>query len=518
MKIVFKKARTTSLSADLTILPLIRTQSGKKKGFKAAVSPENSALLDRLDKKYNGQIAAKIKYFDYLPNKENRRSFDVGPRLRLSGLGSTPSLEDWRLLGGDSLQAAKHSLAKSIQISLDSVPKKELHEVLEAVTEGLVLSNYEYTVYKSAPKPSQPIQISFCSNRLELSAGSSAIKSGRVRAEAAILARDLVNCPPTDCGPAQMVREAKKIAKSSRIQCRVFGKQALQKMKANALLGVSQGSATDPALIHLSYRPKQKKRSAKTVVLVGKGITFDSGGLSIKTGKGMEDMKCDMAGAGCVLAVMKGIAELPAKLAPEHEVHALVPTCENMVNAKSQKPGDVVKALNGKTIEILNTDAEGRLILADALSYSERLKPDVIIDLATLTGSCIAALGPDYAGLFSNDREFATELEELGRQTGELLWQLPLASEYRKRLDSRIADLKNIGSGGPGAVIAALFLKEFVPPTVIEKGSWAHLDIAGPAFISSGNNYTKPGGTGYGVRMLLRYLQAGNIVSAKADK
>ncbi len=321
-----------------------------------------------------------------------------------------------------------------------------------------------------------------------------------------MFSRDLVNTPPTDMNPLELTRQARKLSSGSkgRVKIKLFNRKALERLKAFSLLGVAKGSSIEPFLLHLQYQPKKRNKQSKKVILIGKGITFDSGGLSIKSGKGMEEMKCDMAGAACVLGVLKALTLLPIDQLPEHEIHVLVPTAENMINGDSLKPGDVISAINGKTIEVLNTDAEGRLILADALSYAERIKGDMIIDLATLTGACVVALGGEYAGLFSNDEELTETLKVAGLAAGEKSWELPLAAEYRGQMDSEVADLKNIGNGGPGAILGALFLKEFVPADT----PWAHLDIAGPAFGGRSNEYIRRGATGYGVLTLLRMLES----------
>ena len=239
-------------------------------------------------------------------------------------------------------------------------------------------------------------------------------------------------------------------------------------------------------------------------MVIGKGVTFDSGGLSIKPGPSMYDMKCDMSGAAAVLGLFKSFAGrgnsgLPA----QWDIHGIIPTCENLVSSYSVKPGDVVRGLGDKSVEILNTDAEGRLILADAFAYAAKLQPDVVIDLATLTGACAAALGDRLAGLFANDDDLAAKLLDLGLRTGDKLWRLPLETAYRPQLDSKVADLRNIGTGSPGAVTAALFLKEFVP----DGCKWAHLDIAGPAFVNYTSDYSIEGGAGFGVRLLARLVQ-----------
>jgi leucyl aminopeptidase len=265
----------------------------------------------------------------------------------------------------------------------------------------------------------------------------------------------------------------------------------------NGILGVSAGSRNGGALIHLTYRPP--RRAKARVAIVGKGITFDSGGLSLKPAKGMETMKMDMSGAAMVLGIMKA---LPA-LEPAVEVHGFVATAENMPGSGAQKPGDIIRFRNGKTAEVLNTDAEGRLVLADALCLAAELEPDCIIDAATLTGACVVALGPRVAGILGNDQKLIDKLVESGSRSGESIWQLPLYEDYEDDIKSTIADIRNIGGGYAGTISAALFLRHFVGKT-----KWAHLDIAGPAWTDRGLPYHPKGGTGFGIRTLLHYLDA----------
>ena len=415
-------------------------------------------------------------------------------------------LDEWRRLGGAAYRTAQRRREKSFAISLRSVSPGHLERVTRAVVEGARLAGYAFTAFKKNGKKREvvPEEMILLLDGKQTKGIGEAIDAAVLSADATMFVRDLVNMPPSDLNPNDLVRHAREIARQSRgrVRAKIYDARALSKMGAHALLAVGRGSDVRPHLLHLTYRPKSKKKGRKTIVLVGKGITFDSGGLSIKTGKGMEDMKCDMAGAACVLAVMRALSRTKQKI--RHEIHAIVPTAENMINGLSVKPGDIVHAMNGKSIEILNTDAEGRLILADALSYCDRLNPDLIVDLATLTGACVVALGSEYAGLFSNNKELEHDLRTSAGGAGERLWPLPLAKEYRSHIDSPVADLRNISlSGGPGAIIGALFLEEFVPKNT----PWAHLDIAGPAFGSSIGDYGSPGGTGFGVRTLLRFLE-----------
>jgi leucyl aminopeptidase len=302
--------------------------------------------------------------------------------------------------------------------------------------------------------------------------------------------------------PKDIVAAAKEIKlETKRAKLKVFGEVELKRMKANLILCVAAGSESKPYLIHLTL-PAKSRTKVKKVVLIGKGVAYDTGGLCIKPGKSMEEMKYDMAGAAAVLGAFKAFPQIERD---DIELHVIVPTTENSVSAPSVRPGDIVKSMNGKTVEVLNTDAEGRLILADAITYASKLQPDIMIDLATLTGACVVALGDDYAGVFTNDLALRNQLIEAGKQAGELMWPLPLAKEYKGYIKGQVGDLRNIGTGnGAGASIGALFLEEFVPPNM----RWAHLDIAGPAFTSKGGDYSVPGGVGYGVRTLLNFLEA----------
>jgi len=522
MKIVLKKFSSPALAADLLVIPAAAREGKKKKtrsekNFLERFDSATLAAHRSLDSAVGKLLTEGLKRQDFSPAAGRRAevSFDAGKhkigtiRLSaLSGLKKESAPDEWRKLGGDAFLSAKRLRARNTAIVLSHV--KVSPPIIAAIVEGITLAAYQFTAFKGrdaqkkAKSEAQPT-ISLLVDSSPSAALQKALKQALLFAESVCFARDLVNTPPSDMLPVTLVKHARKIARPrSGVSLRVYDRRALTRMKAGALLGVSRGSSSDPYLMHLSYLPGGKARGRKRLTFVGKGITFDSGGLSIKTGKGMEDMKCDMAGAACVLGIFRALAALPKSDRPKHEIHGLIPTCENMVSADSLKPGDVIGAMNGKTIEVLNTDAEGRLILADALSYSERLKSDVIIDLATLTGACIVALGSDYAGMFASDQKLGDTLRTSFDGSGEKLWPLPLAQEYRAQMESDVADIRNIGTGGPGAILGALFLKEFVPAGV----PWVHLDIAGPAFVTKGNEYIKRGGTGFGVLSLLRFAES----------
>ena len=312
-----------------------------------------------------------------------------------------------------------------------------------------------------------------------------------------VLARNLGNRPANDLSPEAFAQAAKEMAEEAKgLRVTILGVKELQKEKMGGILGVSQGSVQEPRMIIIEHRPKKPKKS---VVLVGKGVTFDSGGISIKPGAGMGWMKYDMCGAATVMGIMRAVADLDLPI----KVVGLIPAVENMPSGSAIKPGDILTTSSGKTVEVDNTDAEGRLILADALHYSARFNPDIVIDFATLTGACIVALGHEAAGMMGNDKELMDELQKLGEQVGERVWPLPLYEEYLSYLKSEWADIKNAGSRWGGAVTAGTFLKQWVP----EKVSWAHLDIAGVGYNEKEHNGLPKGASGFGVVLGATFLE-----------
>jgi leucyl aminopeptidase len=365
------------------------------------------------------------------------------------------------------------------------------------------LGNYQFHTYKgkgAADQQKNSVRtITICEqDRAKIAPAERGLSEAHALAEATILARDLVNTPSADMTPAKLAEVAKTIAgKGRRIALKILDAAKMQKLGMRAALAVGKGSAHEPVGVHLIYRPKGKAK--KRVAVVGKAVTFDSGGLSLKPADGMMTMKIDMAGAAAVLGLFQALPHFD----PAIEVHGIFLAVENMPSGTAYRPGDVVKAMNGTTIEVLNTDAEGRVTLADALSYAKTLKPDAIIDLATLTGACVVALGEDISGLMANDRKLADRLLAAAKQTGEPLWELPLFQPYHDLIKSKVADIKNIGGRSAGAITAGLFLSHFV-----DKLPWAHLDIAGPSYAEKETRPDVPfGGTGCGVRLLVRYLQ-----------
>ena len=378
---------------------------------------------------------------------------------------------------------------------LDAAPPDTGREAAaRAVAEGAALGAYRFLRYKEKPEAPAVEQLLVLGKRDR--AVQAALDRGVAVAGAVARARDLVNEPAGAMTPSQLAEEARRAAELGGLDIEVLDEVEIANQGLGGLLGVSLGSDQPPRLVKLTYEPGGRPRG--TVALVGKGITFDSGGLSLKPAEGMETMKTDMSGAAAVIGAMSVLREAGVQA----RVIAFVPATENMPGGRAIKPGDVLKIRNGKTVEVLNTDAEGRLILADGLSLAAEEQPDAVIDLATLTGACVVALGLKVAGLMGNDDGWIGQVRDAAERAGEAVWHLPLPQEYRKDLDSEIADLKNItGTRYGGALTAGLFLSEFTGDV-----PWVHLDIAGPARASSDDGYIAKGGTGFGVRTLVEVL------------
>ena len=368
----------------------------------------------------------------------------------------------------------------------------------QALAEGAALAAYRYTTFKSDTNGTggpRLERVTVVGGPPEVAAG---LERGAVLASAVALARDLVNEPAGSLTPTRMADIASRVASRSGLEIKVYDAAAIHAERLGGLAGVARGSEEEPRLVRLEYTPRRAEAGAPTVALVGKGITFDSGGLSLKTADGMMTMKTDMSGAAAVLATMAVLARLSVPV----RVIGFMPLTENMPGGRAIKPGDVLRARNGKTIEVLNTDAEGRLVLADALSLAVEEQPVAIVDLATLTGAVVVALGRRIAGLMGNDEDLSARLEAASTRAGERLWRLPLPDDYRRDIESDVADIKNIGGpGSAGTIVAGLFLREFVDGV-----PWAHLDIAGTARSDADEGYTTKGATGFGVRTLVELL------------
>lgn len=407
-------------------------------------------------------------------------------KVVLVGLGSDPDTEVVRRAAGCGARA----LAKSTTVAttLHEVP---VHRAAEAVGLGFALGSYTFTRHKTEPKPSQIASL------MLLGADEAAVDEARLGQSIAggvNLARDLINTPSMDKAPEVLAQVARDLAERTGLGVHVLDEAEIAAERLGGLLGVSLGSVKPPRLVELRHQPKGAKG---LVAFVGKGIVFDSGGLSIKTADGMETMKTDMSGAAAVFGAMQVIAEMGLPV----NVLGIAPITENMPSGSAMRPGDVLEARNGKTIEVLNTDAEGRLVLADGLALAAEEKPDLIVDIATLTGTCKAALGEKIAGLFGDDGP-ASIVSDAAEAAGERVWRLPLPDDYRKLIDSDVADMKNTGGKWGGAITAALLLKEFVGDI-----PWVHLDIAGPARATDAEHYISKGGTGYGVRTMVEIVR-----------
>lgn len=369
-------------------------------------------------------------------------------------------------------------------------PKK----AVQAIAEGSILGLYTFRRHITKEPETGEVEELLIVERDEskLPQLERGCATGRVMAEAANFARDMINEPANFMTPSHMAEIAKRVAAEYNLECQVLEREQMQELGMGALLGVAQGSRQEPKFILLQY--KGDASSQKTLGLVGKGITFDSGGISIKPSQDMAEMKGDMAGGGTVMAALRGIAELKPKI----NVTALIPATENLPGGAALKPGDVLKAMNGKTIEIISTDAEGRLILADALSYARKLGLSPLVDVATLTGACRVALGDVTTGAFTNNQELLDKVIKAGEKAGEKLWPMPMYEEYREQNKSEVADIKNTGGRYGGAITAAQFLSEFS-----EETPWVHLDIAGTSHSDKEKGYLVKGATGVGVRTLV---------------
>jgi leucyl aminopeptidase len=367
-----------------------------------------------------------------------------------------------------------------------------------ALAEGLVLGSYRFDKYKKADPDSKVRRIKEIIIHSSKTSGlAEAVNRGQIAGLAVCSARDMANEPGNHWTPSHFAEAGRNLAAKSGLTCKVLGKAAMQKMGMGGIIGVNQGSIQPPQMVILEYHSGDIK--APKLLLVGKGLTFDSGGISLKPGAGMHDMKYDMCGGAAVMAAMQAIAELkPAGI----NVVGIIPAAENMPGPEAMKPGDIIRQYNGNTVEVVNTDAEGRLILADALAYGvEKFKPTAVVDIATLTGAVIIGLGHHRTGLLSNDDKLADRLLASGERCGEPAWRLPMGDEYKKQLESEVADLKNTGGRSAGTITGACFLQEFVGDT-----PWAHLDIAGTAWNYSKKSYIAKGPSGVGVRTLLELV------------
>ncbi len=416
-------------------------------------------------------------------------------RVLLVGLGKADeaNLKSLR----NSVRAAVKALPAGVEnIATDfaglSIKKTTVQQKAAAVAEVVLDAIYKVNAVKAKSIEPHPLkQVVLLADKADAAAAEAGVQQGQGLGLGVALAKDLGNLPPNICTPSYLGKQAEKLAKEYGFKVEVLEQAAIEKLNMGSFLGVTRGSEEPPRFIVLQHL--QGKKSQKPVVLVGKGITFDTGGISLKPGADMDEMKYDMCGAASVLGVFKAIGELKLPL----NVVGLIPTCENMPSGRATKPGDILTSMSGQTIEVLNTDAEGRLILCDALTYAERFEPSAVIDIATLTGACVIALGHHVSGLFANNDDLAKALLAAGEQANDRAWQMPLWDDYQGQLDSNFADMANIGGRAAGSITAACFLSRFA-----KKYDWAHLDIAGTAWKSG----KEKGGTGRPVPLLVTYL------------
>ena len=420
-------------------------------------------------------------------------------RVLLVGLGKERELNEphYRKALRASIKALGNLQAAEAATFLAEVPvkKRDVSWRVAQLVEIAEDSTYCFDRFKSKPADSKKgvakLQV-HVAHKDEVTAGEAGLKQGKALASGVSLAKDLGNLAPNYCTPTYLAEQAKSLVKSHGLQVEVLEQADIEKLGMGSFLGVTKGSVQPPKLIVLQH--KKGKKNQKPVVLVGKGITFDTGGISLKPGADMDEMKYDMCGAASVLGTFKTIAELDLPL----NVVGIIPTCENMPDGNATRPGDVLTSMSGQTIEVLNTDAEGRLILCDALTYAERFEPQAVVDVATLTGACVIALGHHASGLFSNKESLAEELLQAGNEAQDRAWHLPLWDDYQGQLDSNFADMANIGGRAGGSITAACFLSRFT-----KKYDWAHLDIAGTAWKSG----KEKGATGRPVPLLTEFLR-----------
>ena len=455
--------------------------------------------LQSLDRSLGGALSSAAKLEDFSGKRGETLkialSRGTARSVLLVGLGDGASPEkDARTLANRATSAGSRYSVVAIALPADD------DAVLRAAAEGAITGAYKYTRYLTGDRmPKRRVETARLIVKRKDKTAAAAVELGVAMGESITLARDLVNAPPNDLTPHALAEEARKACEAHGVGYESWDKAALAELGADLLLAVNRGSAEEPRMVHMSYVPETKS-SKKRVVFVGKGLTFDSGGLCIKPAASMIDMKCDMAGAATTIAIILVAARLKLPI----EVHGLFGATENMTGSAAYRPGDVFKSLEGKTVEIINTDAEGRLVLADVLAYAvKKLKPDYLIDHATLTGACMVALGPWTAALYANDDELAAAYAKAAGEQGESFWRMPLEEDLREQLKSDIADLKHMGDRYGGSITAALFLREFVGKT-----KWMHLDIAGPAFLERAHGLSPKGGTGFGVATGVRFLES----------
>lgn len=468
----------------------------------ASVEPDFAPLAELAikNKRFGGKQDESLASFN--------PQYHEAAEVILAGLGARAKFESssLRQTAGKLIALARCRKARKVRILFDTFlgGKVQADSAAEILAETAALATYTFDKYKTKKKGEEKENFKgpeafelLLTKRGEETKLEKNIAQAEIVAAGTLAARNLINEPGNVMNPRRLAEEARRVAREKGLRCTILGQADLKRLKMGGILGVNQGSKTPPALIIFEYGTQHKRRGS--VCLVGKGVTFDTGGISIKPAADMEKMKYDKSGACTVIATMGVVADLKLPL----HVVALAPAVENMPSENPQRPGDIIRMYSGKTVEVINTDAEGRLILGDALAYAEKYKPQAIIDLATLTGMCAYTFADKAIGLMGNDRRLLDRVKRAGEETGERCWELPLWSEYQEMIKGHHSDLLNIGGKYAGTITAAMFLKEFVP----EKTPWAHLDIAGTSWCDSPRPDCPKGATGVGVRLLANLLR-----------
>lgn len=467
---------------------------------------ELTGLVARVDEMMAGIVTRARKDGDFTGKAEETLLLyapegSQAGRILLVGLGQSQELEaeGVRRMTGRAVRVAEGLNLQEVALWMDLSWPLPRDVVSQAAVEGAVLAAWRFQELKTTEDESNST-VKVTGFTLLAKEEGSGVQAGAgvglALARGENFARTLQSRPGNVATPTHLAEEARKMAKERGLKCTILGPREMEAEKMGALLAVAQGSDQEPRLIVLEHRGGQKKDPP--LVLVGKGLTFDAGGISIKPSSGMEDMKFDMSGGAAVLGAMQAVAELKIPM----NVVGIVPSSENLLNGKAVKPGDVIRTREGKTVEVINTDAEGRLILSDALSYAQKYGPAAVVDCATLTGACVIALGHVASAVLGTEETLVQELRKAGDRSGERCWPLPLWKEYREQLESTVADLKNVGGRPAGTITAAAFLREFVGEV-----PWAHLDIAGTAYGEGKLSYQRKGGTGVPTRLLVEWVR-----------
>jgi leucyl aminopeptidase len=494
VKISVKKGALADTKSQAIILTLFE-DSKKLTGTALEIDKRSGGLISELIG--NRDFEAKPSQISVIYTRGSLPA----KRIALAGLGkqSEFNLEKLRAAFASVL---RHLCSLNVQeaaasVNLNLIPGKK-EQTVQAAVEGALLGLYQYTPYKTVGREDlkEMEELNIITDAKDFSLVESAVKKARIIADAVYFARDLISAPANEMTPSIMAQKAREIARKKNVSCKILDKDKMKEMGMNALLAVASGSNEEPKFIILEYAGGRK--NAAPVVLVGKGLTFDSGGISIKPANKMDEMKTDMSGGAAVMGAIMAAADLQLGL----NITGLIPATENLPSGSALKPGDIIKSYSGKTIEVLNTDAEGRLILADALAYASTYKPEAVIDVATLTGACIVALGDDVIGMLGNNDKLKKEIGKAAQNTGELVWELPLWENYDELIKSDIADYKNSGGRAAGTITAAKFLSKFAP-----EAPWVHLDIAGPAWTVKDKPYIPKGASGVTVRLLVEFLR-----------